>query len=162
MRRRIRSLAFAFGTLAFVTGAALAQAPSPSPPSGAGSPAPAVPAPAPVAPPSASSAPVAPAPPRPPVPPGTAPSAPRAVTIRDPVAAKPCVSATRKLEREKSSLDTAQADVARYQKLAQGCHSKLTCARYAAALAWLGKRVDRHQRRIERFDASRKAACNGA
>jgi hypothetical protein len=84
------------------------------------------------------------------------------VTIRDPVAAKPCVAATRKLEREKSSLDAARADVARYRKLQQGCRSKLTCARYAAALAWLDKRVDRHQRRIERFDAGRVSACNGA
>jgi hypothetical protein len=91
-----------------------------------------------------------------------APSPTRAVTIRDPVAAKPCVSATRKLEREKSSLDTAEADVERYRKLEQGCHSKLTCARYAAALTWLDKRVDRHQRRIERFDKGRKDACDGA
>jgi hypothetical protein len=41
----------------------------------------------------------------------------------------------------------------------QGCRSKLTCARYKAALAWLDSRVDRHHRRIERFDTSRRDAC---
>jgi len=91
--------------------------------------------------------------------PDARPAPPSPVTIRRPVAAKPCVSATRKLEREQSSLETAEADVARYHKLQQRCRSKLTCARYAAALKWLDNRVDRHQRRIERFATSRRDAC---
>lgn len=91
--------------------------------------------------------------------PDARPSPPAPVTIGRPVAAKPCLSATRKLEREQSSLATAEADVERYRKLVQGCHNRLTCARYTAALAWLDKRVDRHQRRIERFDTSRRDAC---
>jgi hypothetical protein len=145
MRRWFRSISFAVGAMAIGVGTAVAQSPA-----SAG----AVPA-----------APAAPSPPPSPASPSQAPAVqpdpPRAVTIRSPVTAKPCVSATRKLEREKSSLDTAEADVARYRKLEQGCHSKLTCARYAAALAWLDKRVDRHQRRIERFDKGRKDACDG-
>lgn len=83
-------------------------------------------------------------------------------TIKSPPVAKPCVAAMRKLEREQSSLDAAQADVARYRKLQQGCASKTVCARYAAALTSLDKRIARHQRRIERFDAARNDACKHA
>jgi hypothetical protein len=85
----------------------------------------------------------------------------RAVVV-DPAKSTPdksCVAATRRLEREQSSLDAAQGEVERYRKLRAGCTSKSSCARYDSALATLDKRTTRQQRRIERFDASRKDAC---
>jgi hypothetical protein len=73
---------------------------------------------------------------------------------------KPCVAAGRKLEREQKSLDQAKSEIARYAKLQQGCSSKSTCARYAAALESLDKRVARHQLRIGKFTSNRDRACN--
>jgi hypothetical protein len=100
------------------------------------------------------------APPSPPAPAApTAAAAKVSTTIKDPPADKPCLAATRKLSREQSSLDAAQAEVERYHKLQQGCASKTVCARYASALTSLDKRIARHQRRIERFDSARTDAC---
>ncbi|HEY7904048.1 MAG TPA: hypothetical protein VIH36_11395 [Casimicrobiaceae bacterium] len=102
-----------------------------------------------------------PVPPTQPAPPARADPAAGAakVTIKDPPVAKPCLAATRKLTREQSSLDAAQAEVQRYRKLQQGCASKTVCARYASALTSLDKRIARHQRRIERFDSAKSDAC---
>ena len=88
-----------------------------------------------------------------------APSPPTVTDIATP-GDKPCVAAGRKLEREQKSLDQAKSEIARYAKLQQGCSSKSTCARYAAALESLDKRVARHQLRIGKFTSNRDRACN--
>jgi hypothetical protein len=72
---------------------------------------------------------------------------------------KTCVAAGKKLDREQASLDKAHAEVARYDKLQQGCATKSACARYMSAIESLEKRVARHERRIEKFTASRDKAC---
>lgn len=72
---------------------------------------------------------------------------------------KKCVAATRKLEREQASLDSAHAEVARYDKLQQSCATKSACARYISALEALEKRVARHERRIDKFSAARGKVC---
>jgi hypothetical protein len=72
---------------------------------------------------------------------------------------KPCVAAGHRLEREQKSLERAQSEIARYDKLQRGCASKSVCARYAAALESLGKRVARHQLRIGKFTQNRDKAC---
>src|SRR6185312_7390012 len=101
MRRPIRTSLLAVAWLAAGIGVAAGE-----PTARATSPAPANPA-APVT----TSPPVMPPAAATPAVPDARPSPPSPVTIRRPVAAKPCVSATRKLEREQSSLETAEADV---------------------------------------------------
>jgi outer membrane biosynthesis protein TonB len=125
-------------------------APQPSPASSPAAQAPAAP----------NSAPAAQA--APPAQPAPAAAVKVTTTVKDPPADKPCLAATRKLTREQSSLDAAQAEVQRYRKLQQGCASKTVCARYASALTSLDKRIARQQRRIERFDSARTDACKRA
>ena len=72
---------------------------------------------------------------------------------------KTCVAASKKLDREQASLDKAQSEVARYDKLQQGCSTKSACARYMSAIESLEKRVARHERRIEKFTTARDKAC---
>lgn len=72
---------------------------------------------------------------------------------------KTCVAAGKKLDREQASLDKAHSEVARYDKLQQGCSTKSACARYKSAIESLEKRVARHERRIEKFTTARDKAC---
>ncbi|MEP7061453.1 MAG: hypothetical protein ABI881_03595 [Betaproteobacteria bacterium] len=92
-----------------------------------------------------------------------APSAPtgnaRIVTDTATPGDKPCLAAGHRLEREQKSLERAQSEIARYDKLQKGCASKSVCARYASALESLDKRVARHQLRIGKFTQSRDKAC---
>ena len=91
--------------------------------------------------------------------PGPAFSASRVVADGVTSGDKACNAAGHRLAREQKSLATAQVEVARYTKLQHGCGIKSVCARYAAALESLDKRIARHTLRIDKFAAARDAAC---
>ena len=85
--------------------------------------------------------------------------APRVVTDGVTGGDKACNAAGHRLAREQNTLAAAQDEVARYTKLQHNCGTKSVCARYAAALESLDKRIARHTLRIDRFAAARDTAC---
>ncbi len=91
--------------------------------------------------------------------PAMVPIAPRAVPDGVASADKSCIAAGRKLDRERHALASAQDELAHYGELQRGCTSKSVCARYAAAMSSLDKRIARHELRIGKFVENRDRAC---
>ena len=74
-------------------------------------------------------------------------------------ASKPCLAATRKVDREQKALTAANETIAKDKKGRETCTSKNMCARYDSAIADFEKRKARHETRLARFKDDAEKAC---